>query len=339
MFTRCINVRNVNKALPEGIKWLLNRGREEPSRNGTVLVSPDPVITGYECPEERVLFSPMRDANPFFHFMEGLWMLAGRNDVEWIGKFNGRFREYSDDGAFFWGAYGHRWRNWFGGIDQLYRVIEQLRADPKDRRVVLTMWDGHSDPLKAEKGGKDVPCNTNVFFKIIGGQLHMMVNNRSNDAIWGAYGANAVHMSMMMEFVATAVGVKVGTYYQNSWNFHAYTDVYSQEQLLLLANEAGDHDYYAQHRVKPYPLMQINHLDWLDDLEDFMDGVEGGFEDPLFSDVAVPMQRSWACHKSGDYPMALDFAEQIAALDWQKACKAWLNRRVETRNRKAIQNG
>jgi hypothetical protein len=46
-----------------------------------VLVSQTPVVTCYSAPTQRVLFSPMRDANPFFHLMEALWMLAGRDDV------------------------------------------------------------------------------------------------------------------------------------------------------------------------------------------------------------------------------------------------------------------
>ena len=33
-------------------------------------------------PTKELLFDPDRDANPFFHFMEGLWMLAGFNDLK-----------------------------------------------------------------------------------------------------------------------------------------------------------------------------------------------------------------------------------------------------------------
>src|SRR5271154_5758040 len=45
-------------------------------------------ITEYEKPDERVLFSQTRDANPFFHFFESLWILAGREDVEFLAQFN-----------------------------------------------------------------------------------------------------------------------------------------------------------------------------------------------------------------------------------------------------------
>jgi hypothetical protein len=59
---RVINARNVNDALPAGIAYLLEHGVREESRAGPVLVSPTPVTTVYERPQERVLFSPARNA-------------------------------------------------------------------------------------------------------------------------------------------------------------------------------------------------------------------------------------------------------------------------------------
>lgn len=342
MFTRCINVRNVNEALPHGLLWLQNRGVAEASRNGAVLTSPDPVITCYSNPTERVLFSPMRDANPFFHFMEGLWMLAGRNDVEWITRFNKRFSEYSDDGATYWGAYGYRWRKWFG-IDQLGWLIEELTQNPGSRRAVLAMWDGEEDPQRLMKGeAKDVPCNLSVMFRIIQGKLNMMVNCRSNDIFWGAYGANAVHMSMMQEFLASAIGVEVGNYWQNSWNFHAYTDVYPEGSWKDIAADCAIHDAYAHGMVKPSKLVNVGWHDWLIQLDDFMDFGYGSdpagtaYTDPTFQDVAVPMLRAWDAHKAKDYGSAQHHAEQIAAYDWRLACKMWLSRRAEAYRRKEM---
>ena len=47
---------------------------EMDSRNGKVYMFPEPVTSVYKRPNERVLFSPERNCNPFFHFIEGLWM-------------------------------------------------------------------------------------------------------------------------------------------------------------------------------------------------------------------------------------------------------------------------
>lgn len=347
-FTHCINTDNVNQALSEGLVRLHHGGAEEPSRNGSVMVMRCPVVTCYAKPTERVLFSAQRDANPFFHLMESLWMLAGRNDVAWPVQFNSRFGQFSDDGTVFHGAYGHRWRQWFG-YDQLALIITELKANPETRRANLQMWDatldeegdGNDDLHQAMMGGKDVPCNTNVFFRIQEGKLDMMVNCRSNDILWGAYGANAVHFSMLLEYVALSVGVEVGRYWQNSWNFHAYTNVLPRDQFLPLAASAKAEDLYKQGKAEPFPIMS-DPIGWDADLERFMDwawntdpDVEPPhFADRFFAEVAVPMRLAWAEHKLRNYKAALNHARDIFATDWQLACRQWLNRRAEAHDKK-----
>ena len=76
-----INARNVNSAYPQALHYIAIAGDRVASRNGPVLRAPEPVSTVYAKPWERVLFDPQRDANPFFHLFESLWMLDGRNDV------------------------------------------------------------------------------------------------------------------------------------------------------------------------------------------------------------------------------------------------------------------
>ena len=81
-----IECENVNHALIAGINTLDQFGKRQGSRNGAVLVAPWPVITIIHDPEHRVLFNPRRDANPFFHLFESIWMLAGRNDVDFVAS-------------------------------------------------------------------------------------------------------------------------------------------------------------------------------------------------------------------------------------------------------------
>src|SRR5882724_11989202 len=97
-FMQIITGRNVNDIWDQA-KHLLNKNHVvRPSRVGEVWEYPTPVVTEYLNPTERVLFNPLRNANPYFHFFEGLWMLAGREDVAWISQFNDRMKEFSDDG-------------------------------------------------------------------------------------------------------------------------------------------------------------------------------------------------------------------------------------------------
>ena len=189
-----INVRNVSEALYRTVHALQAIGEEVETRNGKALEFPYPVVTCYTHSRERVLFYPDRDANPFFHLMESFWMLAGKNDVDWISKYNGRINNYSDDGVTFHGAYGYRWKHWFG-FDQLEVAIQRLLSYENDRRTVVGMWDPAKD-FSTGNDGKDYPCNTQIMFWVRDDTLNMTVCNRSNDMIWGAYGANAVHMSV-----------------------------------------------------------------------------------------------------------------------------------------------
>ena len=162
-----IRARNVHDALPEALWQMRAHAVAQTSRNGLVAVMPDPVTVVYERPRERVLFHPERDANPFFHFYEALWMLGGRNDVASLTRFVGRMVGYSDDGETFGGAYGHRWRRYFGGcmgpLDQLKIIGNALRRDRDDRRQVLQIWDGNTD-LISQQHKLDIPCNLSIHY-------------------------------------------------------------------------------------------------------------------------------------------------------------------------------
>lgn len=335
-----IDVTNINMAVKHGLEYLIGAGTVEESRNGRVLVAPGPVTTIYNNPRERVLFSPLRDANPFFHIMEALWMLSGRNDVAFPVQFNKRFAEYSDDGKTAWGAYGWRWREFFG-YDQLTDIINELKKNPASRRCVLSMWNGmevnnHGGMLQpdlyvATNGGKDVPCNTHTYFDCRGGKLNMTVCNRSNDAVWGAYGANVVHFSILQEYMSEQIGVPMGVYRQISNNFHAYLDVYDARKLLSIAQESENTNYYTTWPAltEPYPLSSTDE-NFTMDLELFLDqGKIDYTRKTFFSQIAGPMHGAWFARKNGRPETALQLITTMPNCDWKFAAAEWLGRRFK----------
>src|SRR5690242_8497290 len=155
-----IDAANVNEAWAASKIHLNQHGVKRPSRVSEMIEYPEPVTTKFRFPCERVLFDPTRDCNPFFHFFEGLWMLAGRNDVAWITQFNKRMMSFSDDGVTYHAAYGHRWRHHFDEIDQLAGIVSLLERNHDERRAVLQMWDPTCDLGRV---GKDLTCNTAVY--------------------------------------------------------------------------------------------------------------------------------------------------------------------------------
>lgn len=328
-----ISERNVQQVLPVAMEMIHMYGVTSDSRNGPVLVLPEPLTTVYERPRERVLFHEERDANPFFHLLESLWMLAGRNDLEFVAGLVPSMANYSDDGRTLNGAYGHRWRHHFG-IDQLLWAVEELSGDPTSRRVVVSMWDGAHDP---GLGSKDLPCNISLHLRVNHkGELDMTVFNRSNDLWFGAYGANAVHFSVLQEFVASALGREVGRYWQVSDNWHLYTELYKSERI------ADRPDPYAQGEVTPYPLVKGDHKTWLQELDIFLESggvMPLGTKEPFFRKVAAPFWGAYRAFKEEEgimkYERPLEILQSCAATDWRRAGEEWIVRRYNKwRNQK-----
>ena len=327
--------RNVHEVLPEGVRELIRRGEPSKSRYGDVLTLPEPVVTVYEQPRERVIFWAQRDAHPYFHFFEALWMLAGRDDVAFVAQFVKRMATFSDNGKDFHAAYGHRWRRHWS-FDQVNRLIALMKAFPQTRRAVIGIWDPLVD-LKTDESFKDIPCNTQVYFGRVHDRLDMTVTCRSNDMVWGAFGANAVQFSVLQEYVAGMLGCEVGKFYQVSNNFHGYPQ--SLDPVRDLASEASDtlanrwvSSPYREERVSPYPMISCPST-WDRDLALFMeDPTSNGYEDQFFSRVVKPLWFSHVAYKKKDFATAYDLIGRCEATDWALAAREWLQRREEKAN-------
>ena len=330
-----IFVRNVNDALPAGVAYLKTNGVRRDSRNGPVLVSPVPVTTIYSHPLERVLFDEARDANPFFHVVESLWMLAGRDDLKTLTDYVSSFSNFSDDGKVIRGAYGARWRDWFYVPceeirDQLPWAIARLKKDPNDRRVVIGMYDPPMDQKATDNGSKDIPCNLSVAPWIdTDGKLSMTIFCRSNDIIWGAYGANAVHFSFLMEYLAAGIGVEVGTMYQVSNNYHGYLATIEKSDRWTNPYEFS-YSHFPLAAFGDYDVQNLKQFD--EDLTIFFDEPSAvGIRSRFLRQVACPIVLSHQAYRNKKDPYrftkALEIVNQCRADDWKAACIQWLSRR------------
>ena len=320
---KTITVRNVNYALPLGIKLINDYGVERPSRDGLTKEVPEPVTTVYLKPWERVLFSPIRDANPFFHFFESLWIFVGRQDVDWISEFNSQIHKYSDDGKIFHASYGHRLFIHKG--NQISKAIQMLKDNSGSRRVVLQIWDSEID-LAVEKN--DIPCNDLIFLKIRDNKLNMTVCCRSNDLVFGTYGANAVHFAFLQEYIASMIGVGIGPYTQISDSYHSYItrEDWNRVQAVTSNNP------YNYNGVSIHPL--IDDPDSFNyDLCRFMgrDSKRIVYHNSFFPDVAELMRSAWRQHKK--YKTGHEYLKQVIDTgerpnDWLLAGLQWMERRM-----------
>lgn len=333
-----LDVENVSEAYFGGRHMLHMHGMMGDSRNGPVAVLDEPVTTVYRNPRQRVLFAEGRVPNAPFHLMESLWMLAGRRDAtfldQFISDFSKRYAEPGTDGRQH-GAYGYRWRRFFSfddnSADQLDEVVHRLKKNNDDRRAVIQMWDASADLLEEHTGGLlDVPCNLVAVPRVVRGRLDLAVTCRSNDMIWGAYGANAVHFSVLQEYLAARIGVDVGVYRQISLNMHAYADSLEKHQLPgqamnLYEGDAG--------RVTHRPL--VDHPESFDaELLEFLeDGPHGGrsYRNEFLSKVARPVWAANAWKRAGEPTRARAAAARCAASDWRLGTAMWLDATVRAK--------
>lgn len=289
----------------------------EHSRNGPVLACPEPVMLELTNPLQRVMFDPIRKANPFFHVMEFIWMMAGDNSTDWISQFNKRFRQYAEPNGLHPGAYGYRWREHFGH-DQLLRAVDELRRDPESRRVVLGMWDPATDQGRIVK---DVPCNTHIYLRIVNDKLDMTVCNRSNDLFWGMLGSNIVHMTLLQELIANELNRLVGNYRVITNNLHVYTDMPRFEELW---NQRGSPDLYKELSLVPYRLLSPSeHIStFLEECWQFIHTPKIQYSCKWIENVAVPMYHAYK-QRIDKLDEGIDWVGTIAADDWRKAAELW----------------
>jgi thymidylate synthase len=310
---------------------------KEESRAGDVLVAPHPIITVTAKPEERVLFSKVRDANPFFHLAEAIWMLAGRSDAKFLTSFVKDFDQYAERDGEIHDAYGKRWRTGFG-FDQLESVIDKLITNPYDRQAVITMWDprpGYNNDLTGR--WKSRPCNTNIYLRMHEDLLDLTVVCRSNDMIWGAHGSNAVHFSILQEYLAARIDAGIGKMYQLSNNAHMYLNILADMNKRIgpiksLFNELDDDRYSLG--VSNTPM--FTDPDYIDnDIETFMNNYWHGelhqknYTNIWFYDVLSLSFLSHMQFKAKRYDIALGLANEIAAEDWKTAMIEWIERRAK----------
>lgn len=306
---------SVPEAYVEGLWKLRILGSQEGSRNGPLITIPEPVMLTIYNPKRRVLSDATRNANPFFHVMETVWMFAGKHNPSWLLQFNKRIGQYADEtefGLVINGAYGYRWLTHWG--PQIPYIIELLKEEPTTRQAVLTMWDPTTDLF--QRWWADRPCNTHIYFRVVDGKLNMTICNRSNDFVWGMMGANAVHMTYLHEFVALASGYDLGLYRVFTNNLHFYLNQYPNTNDLLNTIEL-DWVYPAAH----FPILAEgeNYHQFFTDCRRFVNGDFEEIRSPWLLKVALPMHETYLNREE-------DFTNSIAADDWKKNCIQWLAR-------------
>lgn len=172
-------------------------------------------------PWQRCLAYPTRKDNIFAKVAETLWMIDGRDDIEWLSFYLPRAPQWSDDGETWRGAYGPRIRNWMDSgehIDQVAYAVDLLNSDRYSRQATINIWNPYIDTIP----GKDIPCNNWIHFLGRGGKMNMAVAQRSSDAVWGLSGIDLFSWSVLLQMVSHWTGHFIGVLSYFIASLHVY---------------------------------------------------------------------------------------------------------------------
>lgn len=265
-------------------------------------------------PWHHCILLPSRRWNPWLALSEGLWILAGKNDVATLANYNSNIAQFSDDGIVLYGAYGARI------FEQIDDLVGRLQRDPNDRRAVLAIWD--KADLTAQT--KDPPCNDMVMFKLRQGKLHMTVMNRSNDIHWGLFAVNLPTFSMLQVYLAARLGCGIGTQTHFSNSLHVYTDWAEPKRITerMLYKEPEDKPRYPDHHVAFVGLDVMNHTEFAYQCRAALDGVAVSGRKPKFLEFA---RNFLFCYKNREIPTWIETMYPEYA-DWIMAGKIFLEK-------------
>ena len=191
---------------------------------------------------------------------ELLWFIRGQTDSKlleakgvkiWTGNTS---RAFLDKKGLRWRegeigpGYGFQWRHWgkyydevpagtpegivhsrvvAGGVDQFAKVIETLKKNPNDRRMIVSAWNPDQIDMMALP-----PCHLLYQFDVTDGYLNCQWYQRSVDSFLGLP-FNITSYAVLTYIVAKTVGLKPGTLTFAGGDTHLYLNHMDQvkEQL------------------------------------------------------------------------------------------------------------
>jgi len=102
------------------------------------------------------------------------------------------------------------------GFNQIKQVVETLKKNPYDRRMIITAWD----PANMDTMGLP-PCLHTWQFNYLDNKLHLTGLQRSADTILGVP-ADMVQGALLLYLMAQTVDMQVGTLTLEFCNCHIY---------------------------------------------------------------------------------------------------------------------
>jgi thymidylate synthase len=163
---------------------------------------------------------------------ELLWFLKGETNIRYL-KENGVsiWDEWADDKGELGPVYGYQWRSWPAPdgrhIDQMAKVIEDIRRNPDSRRLIVSAWNvADLDRMALQ------PCHAFFQFYVADGKLSCQLYQRSADLFLGVP-FNIASYAALTLMVAQVCNLRPGEFVHTFGDTHLYLNHLEQAREQL----------------------------------------------------------------------------------------------------------
>ena len=226
------------------LRHVRRRGTPKSDRTGTGTLS----VFGYQMRFDLGRCFPALTTKKL-HFKsiihELLWFLRGESNIRYLRDHGVTiWDEWADEDGELGPVYGVQWRSWLTAdgatIDQVAGVVDQIRANPDSRRLIVSAWNpGEIDKMAL------APCHAFFQFYVNDGALSCQLYQRSADIFLGVP-FNIASYSLLTLMMAQVTGLAPGEFVHTLGDAHLYMNHLEQADLQL------------EREPLPPPQMKIN---------------------------------------------------------------------------------
>lgn len=246
---------------------VLGLGKPRSDRTGTGTISLFSYQMIFDMADGFPLLTTKDMSKSFNHIVaEMLWMLGGHSNANLLAEMGfGIWRKWAKDESGDLGpVYGWQWRNFNGdyegfysgtagatGTDQISWVINELKTNPKSRRMVVSAWNPNQLDQMALP-----PCHWSFELYVEGNTLNMKLHQRSCDVFLGVP-YNIAEYALLLHMFSAYCGYEPGILVHDMTNVHIYNDHIEQIKEQLKRN----HNAYKSPQLK-IARIPVNFLDF-----------------------------------------------------------------------------
>lgn len=228
----------------ELMRHVRDRGVEKSDRTGTGTRS----VFGYQMRFDMAAGFPLLTTKKLHLksiIYELLWFLRGDTNVRYLQEQGvSIWDEWADENGDLGPVYGAQWRSWNTAsgatVDQISRVVEQIRQNPDSRRLIVSAWNvGELEKMAL------MPCHAFFQFYVAEGSLSCQLYQRSADIFLGVP-FNIASYALLLMMMAQVCDLQAGELVHTLGDAHLYLNHLQQvdEQLSRVPG--------------PLPKMRIN---------------------------------------------------------------------------------